>query len=54
MGRWSYSWLVEFYLGQWLERKYIDAKSKAEAINKVRQMVPGITEIHCCIRARTW
>lgn len=54
MGRYSYSWFVEYYRDQWLEHTYIDAKSREDAIKKLRKAVPGIVEIVVCKRAVTW
>lgn len=55
MGRWVYTWCVEYYGGDgFLHRKFIEAKNREEALKKLRSMVDRVVEIKCCVRAVTW
>ena len=54
MGRYTYTWLVEYYgAGCFLKRKYVEAKTKADAIKQVREQ-DKVIEIYCCVRTDRW
>ena len=50
-----YTWLIEYY-GENLiiRRKYVDAKSKQVALNKMRESGEKAVEVICCVRIDTW
>ncbi len=54
MGRWNYTWRTEYYSGCFLKRTYIEAKSREEALKKLRESVGKVTEIKCCVRCDRW
>lgn len=54
MGRWVYTWFIEYYEGQWINHKFIEAKTRTEAIQKLRATYEKVTEIVCCRRTERW
>lgn len=54
MARYKYTWLVEFYgEGCMVKRRYIEAGTRAEALEKVRKG-SRIIELVCCVRVDKW
>lgn len=55
MGKWQYSWEVEYYgEGLIIRRVVIKAKDKKSALKKLREDYPHIVSIKSCRRAITW
>ncbi len=53
--RWTYTWLVEYYgENQIIRRKYVDAKTKPDALNRIRESGEMVFEIICCVRVDKW
>lgn len=51
MGKWLYRWEVEYYTsGGFLHTKYVEAKSRDDALDEVRKCGERIIEIKCCRR----
>ena len=54
MAKYQYTWLLEYYgEGCMIKRKYIDASTKAEALDKARKSLT-IVELICCVRVDKW
>lgn len=55
MARYNYTWLLEYYgEGCRVKRRYIDAGTRAEALEKARKDAGLIVEIICCVRVDKW
>ena len=54
MGRYFYTWDCTFYgSGGFVKTVYIEAKNKAEALQKLHQQ-ERVIEMICCKRAYRW
>ena len=55
MGRWQYDWEVMYYTsGQFLTRKIIRARNRAEALQKLRESGERVIEVYRCERIDKW
>lgn len=50
MGKWTYTWYIQYYTsGNFLEHTYIEARSRQEAIKKLRE-AKQVVEIYRCYK----
>lgn len=54
MGKWLYTWRVQYYSGGFIYTKLIEAKTKADALKRLHENVKRVTEVICCVRTDRW
>ena len=55
MGRWIYTWQIEYYGENGIIRsRIIDAKTKQDALDALRRSGELVIEVICCIRIDRW
>lgn len=55
MGKWLYSWEIEYYTsGGFLNRKVFSAKSREDALGQLFKSGIRVIEVKCCHRIDTY